>query len=75
MSPDSFRACLQSIGWTQRGLADRLGIHETRVRRWAGGQYQIPPDIAAWLERLAAVHARHPVPDGWAERPATPVAS
>jgi ribosome-binding protein aMBF1 (putative translation factor) len=68
MTPDRFRACLQSIGWTQRGLADRLAIHETRVRRWAAGQYEIPADVATWLERLTAVHARHPLPDQWTTR-------
>jgi transcriptional regulator with XRE-family HTH domain len=65
VTPNRFRSCLLDIGWTQRGVADRLGIHETRVRRWASGKYDIPADVAAWLEALATVHGLHPAPAGW----------
>lgn len=65
MTPTEYRAALESIGWTQRGLAERLGIHETRTRRWATGQYKIPPNVAEWLQRLAAAHEAAPWPEGW----------
>jgi plasmid maintenance system antidote protein VapI len=58
MTPARYHECLRLIGWTQRGLADRLSVHETRARRWGNGQYPIPDDVAERLERLAAVHAR-----------------
>ncbi len=67
MTPYSFRTCLQSIGWSDRSLAEKLGIHANRVRRWSNGKYEVPPPIAVWVEKLAAVHDRHPRPDGWSE--------
>jgi hypothetical protein len=34
MTATERRVALQSIGWTDRGLADRLGWDEGTVRRW-----------------------------------------
>ena len=65
MSPDEFRVCLDTIGWTQRGLAKRLGIHHTRTERMATGQYPVPANIGTWLELLATWHAGHALPRGW----------
>ena len=45
-----------------RGLADALGVDDRQVRRWAMGDYAIPEQVAAWLDRLATYHARHPPP-------------
>jgi transcriptional regulator with XRE-family HTH domain len=55
------------LGWSQRALAEALGLHETRVRRWARGLIPVPAEVADWLETLAAVHVQHPVPAGWAQ--------
>ncbi len=65
MTPDRLRECLDVLGWSQRGLADMLGVHETRARRWARGVMPVPDEVAGWLETLAAVHAAHPAPIGW----------
>ncbi len=65
MTPTRLRECLTALGWSQRGLADMLEVHETRVRRWARGLLDVPPEVAAWLETLAAVHVAHPAPAGW----------
>ena len=65
MSPTRLRECLDLLSWSQRGLADVLGVHETRVRRWARGAIDVPAEVASWLEALAAVHAAHPAPAGW----------
>ncbi len=65
MTSTRLRECLNLMGWSQRGLADLLGLHETRVRRWARGLIDVPPEVASWLETLAAVHEAHPVPAGW----------
>ena len=65
VTPDRLRECLSSIGWSQRALAERLGLHETRTRRWASGRYPIPENVADWLERLAAVHDGADLPEGW----------
>jgi hypothetical protein len=63
MPPERFSECLQTIGWTQRGVAARLGIPEQSPRRWAGGLYPVPDEVARWLEKLVAAHERNPPPD------------
>ena len=62
MTPDRMRECLALLHWTQRGLAEMLGLDERQVRRWATGQYPIPEAAAAWLDRMAAVIAADPPP-------------
>lgn len=61
MSPDQFRAALASLRWSQRGLADVLGVDERQVRRWAAGA-TIPPAVAAWITKAAAWMDRNPPP-------------
>jgi plasmid maintenance system antidote protein VapI len=63
MSPTRFRECLDSLEWSQRGVARVLDRHEGTVRQWARGAVQIPADVAAWLETLAQHHERHPPPE------------
>jgi len=53
---------LRTIGWSQRELARRVGVDETRVRRWARDAARMPDDVAAWLAEAAAWHAEHPPP-------------
>ena len=65
MTPDRYHTCLDAIGWTPFSLATRLGVHETRTRRWGTGRYEIPPRVSEWLERLAEAHAKAPLPEGW----------
>jgi DNA-binding transcriptional regulator YiaG len=62
MTPTRFRECLQSLDWSQRGVARILGRHEGTVRQWARGTVQIPEDVAAWLETLAVCHNANPAP-------------
>lgn len=62
MNATRFRECLDSLAWSQRGLAAVLGIHHSRVRRWAAGEWEVPPEVATWLEVLAAVHVAYPMP-------------
>lgn len=61
MTPDRFRECLAALDWSQRGLADLLGVQERQVRRWAQGA-RIPEPVADWLELLARFHKAHPPP-------------
>lgn len=65
MTPERFKECVDTIGWTGHGLAAILGVHETRTRRWGTGRYPVPQNVADWLERLAAFHEKHPFPKGW----------
>jgi hypothetical protein len=57
MTPARFAECLDTIGWTKRGLARRLGVGQAAMRQLANGRHEIRDDFAAWLEGLAAVHA------------------
>jgi transcriptional regulator with XRE-family HTH domain len=62
MTSRTLADALRTIGWSQRELARRAGVDETRVRRWAAGKAPIPPALAAWLAKAAAWHAKHPPP-------------
>lgn len=62
MSPHRLLVCLTVIGWPERELARRTGRLQTTVRRWTGGRSPVPPDVAAWVETLAAFHRAHPAP-------------
>lgn len=62
MNPDRLRECLALLRWSQRGLADALGMDERQVRRWATGAAVIPEQVAAWLERRAAAMTADPPP-------------
>ncbi len=70
MTPTRFRECLALLRWTQRGLADALDCDDRLVRRWASGAGSVPPEVAAWLERLTAAHEAEPMPQGWRRRAA-----
>lgn len=65
MTPTALREALEVLRWTQRGLADVLGTHQTTVRRWATGQQEIPASVADWLDNLANFHRESPLPVGW----------
>lgn len=62
MTPTEFRACLDALHWTQRGLARILGRPEGTVRQWARGAVQIPDEVAHWVGCLAIIHKAHPPP-------------
>jgi transcriptional regulator with XRE-family HTH domain len=62
MTPTDRRIALAAIGWTQRGLADRLGWDEGTVRRWMRDGGEAPAEVDAWLGRVAAFHQAHPPP-------------
>lgn len=65
MTPTEFTEVLDTIGWSRHKLAHRLGIHETRTRRWGNGTYPVPVNVAAWLRRLARLHEINRLPLGW----------
>jgi DNA-binding transcriptional regulator YdaS (Cro superfamily) len=64
MTPERFLECLGIIGWSLRLTADRMGLHETRLRRWASGHYPVPNEVAVWLEQITAAHESLPAPRG-----------
>src|SRR5215467_5021273 len=62
MTAAAFRAHLEALCWTQRGLAALLGVSPTIVNRWAIDHTDVPEPVAVWLEGLAAYLAEHPAP-------------
>lgn len=50
------------IGWSERQLAERMGVHRTSLRRVLERQGQIAPRASRWLEALADVHRDDPHP-------------
>jgi len=62
MTGADFTFALAVIGWSQRELARRLGVPESRVRRWARGTLPVPQAVAAWLRRAAELHFANPPP-------------
>ena len=50
MTPTRLRECLDALRWSQRALADNLGVSERIARRWAAGSAIIPGPVASWLE-------------------------
>ena len=63
MTPNRLRECLESLVWTQRGLARILSRQEGTVRQWARGVVKIPDEVASWLEVRARHAERHPPPN------------
>lgn len=45
-TPGEIRAALQAAGWTGEMCGRKLGINPRTVRRWIGGEVDIP--YAAW---------------------------
>lgn len=62
MTPKQFQKSLDTIGWSKRSLAVKLGVNEMRPKRWASGVYPVPDEVAQWLTTLARVHAYNPPP-------------
>ena len=65
MTPDRFRECLAARRWSQRGLADALGMHQTTARRWAADEGIVPANACGWLEDLTAAHQVQPPLARW----------
>lgn len=62
MTPETFKATLDAIGWSQRHLAARLGTSDATVRRWASGAFPVPHSVASWLSELVRCHVDRPAP-------------
>jgi transcriptional regulator with XRE-family HTH domain len=62
VTPDDFREALTTLRWSQRTLAEALGISHNTAHRYANGQREIPADIAQWLSALAREARRRPPP-------------
>lgn len=56
---------LTLLRWSNRGLADILGVPEQTVRRWRRGSAPTPEPVGAWLCALADAHEANPPPEEW----------
>jgi transcriptional regulator with XRE-family HTH domain len=62
MTPTERRRCLDLIGWSQRALADILGINDSTVRRWFRDG-DTPVEVDEWLAKVAKFHEQNPPPE------------
>lgn len=55
----AFRAMRESLGLSQKNVADALGVQQRSVRRWEEPDYYLPPaDAWEYLEHMSAVYAK-----------------
>ena len=48
MNTDQLKQALKALGWKQSELARRVGVGDTTVSRWVGGD-AVPEPVAAYL--------------------------
>jgi hypothetical protein len=58
----SLTAKLETLGWQQRHLAERLGCHPRTVRHWQAGRYPTPQAVADWIDACLVHASRNPEP-------------
>lgn len=64
MTAAELNATLAALGWSQRTLANKLGVDKMRVNKWAHHREPIPENIVEWLAKLRQAHAEIPAPTG-----------
>ncbi len=62
MTSDTLQALRRRLGWTQRRLANELGVTTTAVSRWEQGVRAITPLAVTALTLLAKEHGLRPRP-------------
>jgi transcriptional regulator with XRE-family HTH domain len=58
VTADEFRQILDSLGWSQRELADRIGRSESRIRKYARDRDFIDAPLAGWLRAIESAYRR-----------------
>ena len=56
MRPEEMRAIREIVGYSQRALAEELGVSEKAVKLWERGLRGVPDDVADWLLGALADH-------------------
>lgn len=54
MSPTRLQECIALPGWSQRELARNLGVDGRAASKMSSGKRDIPLELEAWLEAVAA---------------------
>ena len=55
LTPTQIRQLRQERGWSQQGLADRLGVNRTTVVRWEAGEVKAIAALMSLLEDVLEV--------------------
>ncbi|MFT9091326.1 MAG: helix-turn-helix transcriptional regulator [Gluconacetobacter sp.] len=63
-APGAYEVCVarMTIGWSERQLAERSGIHRTELRRYFAGRQGRGWRLGRWLELLADGHRLYASP-------------
>lgn len=56
MTGPDFRSIRERLGWTQQGLAERLGVTVRAVRYYEAGSRKVPGPVARLLAVWEAEH-------------------
>lgn len=54
MTPDEYRAAIETLGLSQVAAARLLGVDDRTSRRWASGERDVPPPAVRFLRYLIA---------------------
>lgn len=58
MTKERLSRAVTTLRWGSSQTAGELGVRNDTVGKWLTGRSQVPPAVLAWIEALAAVHAR-----------------
>lgn len=59
MTAEELRHALGALGWKQSELARRVGVGDTTVSRWIGGDPPVPEPVAAYLGLAMEIDRLH----------------
>lgn len=62
MTPIAFKNALDTLRWSQRTVAEAIGVSQQTAWRYAIGERRVPDDVARWLETLVRHAAENPPP-------------
>jgi DNA-binding transcriptional regulator YiaG len=54
VTPDQYRAAIETLGLSQVAAARLLGVDERTSRRWANGERDVPAPAVRFLQYLIA---------------------
>lgn len=69
MTTSEFSVALDTLGWSERELAKRLGCDRGLPGKWRIGRARVPAPVSSWLEALADAVQKNPPPE-WRTRTA-----
>jgi transcriptional regulator with XRE-family HTH domain len=58
MTGDQFRRHRKRLGFTQAGLAHRIGVHPITLSRWERGRIDVPEPVVQLMRLLPPARSR-----------------